>query len=240
MVVLEPSCAAVFRDELPNLMHGNDLAKRLAGQTFLLSEFLATFAPDFRAGELDGAAILHGHCHHRAIAGIDGEEALLRTTKLDVSIPDSGCCGMAGAFGFEREHYDLSVAVGNRALLPAVRAADRETMIVADGFSCREQIAQETGRRALHVAEVLALAMQRENLMQNDAPIPVEQERTHVPGPNLVPLVAAAVAVAAGGLLYAWGRRAISSRRMELDGLPREHGLSERYVLEDLWTNTAR
>lgn len=159
LVVLEPSCAAVFRDELRNLLPHDEDARRLAGQTVLLSEFLQRHAPDYQPPSLDRHALVHLHCHQRAVLGIDDETALLRRIGLQLDLPDSGCCGMAGAFGFEQgEHYDVSIRAGERVLLPAVRAAGDETLIVADGFSCREQIRQSTGHRAMHLAEVLLLA----------------------------------------------------------------------------------
>ncbi len=160
VVVLEPSCAAVFRDELLNLFPGSPLAARLAQQTFLLGEFLAREAPDF-APQLDGQALVHGHCHQQAVFGLGGEQAMLARTGVSATVLNAGCCGMAGAFGFEREHYDVSIRAGERVLLPAVRAADPTTLIVADGFSCREQIEQQTGRRTLHLAEVLQQALRR-------------------------------------------------------------------------------
>src|SRR5205807_10062483 len=102
--------------------------------------------------------IVHAHCHHHAVMKFDAEEQVLRDAGLDCRVLDSGCCGMAGSFGFERDHYDVSMKVGERVLLPAVREAPKDTLIVADGFSCREQIAQSTDRRALHLAEVLDMA----------------------------------------------------------------------------------
>jgi FAD/FMN-containing dehydrogenase/Fe-S oxidoreductase len=154
IVVLEPSCLAVFRDELPNFFPGNPDAARLSSQSFLLSEFLQKQG-DYTPPRLERDILLHGHCHHKAIARLDDEEAVLRGTGARLVTLDSGCCGMAGSFGFEREHYDLSMKVGELVLLPAVRGASAETLIVADGFSCREQIAQATGRRAIHLAEAL-------------------------------------------------------------------------------------
>jgi Fe-S oxidoreductase/FAD/FMN-containing dehydrogenase len=160
IVVLEPSCAAVFRDELGNLFPRDENARRLRQQTFLLSEFLEQKASDFRIPRVDRRAVVHGHCHHKAIMTMDDEEATLRRIGLDYTLLDSGCCGMAGAFGFEAgEHYDVSIAAGERVLLPAVRRADGDTLIVANGFSCREQIAQQTRRRALHLAEVIQMAL---------------------------------------------------------------------------------
>jgi hypothetical protein len=108
---------------------------------------------------LERKAVVHGHCHHKAVIGTDQDRALLGSLGLDYTVLDSGCCGMAGGFGFEEAHYDVSLAIGERVLLPAVRNAPRDTLIVADGFSCREQIAQCTGRRALHTAELVRMAM---------------------------------------------------------------------------------
>ena len=160
VVVLEPSCAAVFRDELTDLFPRDENAWRLQQQTFLLSEFLTRKAASFEVPKLAGEAVVHGHCHHKAIMKMDAEEAMLRDMGLDFKMLDSGCCGMAGAFGFEAgEHYEVSVKAGERVLLPAVRTANSNTLIVADGFSCREQIRQTTDRQAMHLAELLQLGM---------------------------------------------------------------------------------
>jgi len=159
VVGLEPSCIAVFRDELINLFPEDDDARRLSRQSFLLGEFLHKQAPDWELPQIRRKALVHIHCHHRSIMGMSADAAVLTRLGLDVRILDSGCCGMAGAFGFEKEHYDLSMRVGERVLLPAVRNAAQDTLIIADGFSCREQIAQGTGRRALHLAEVIHMAM---------------------------------------------------------------------------------
>lgn len=157
IVVLEPSCAAVFRDELIHLFPDNAEALTLSRRVLLLSEFLTRHAPAFRPA-LAGQAIVHAHCHHKALMRKDDEHAVLQATGLETRVLDSGCCGMAGAFGFEKEHYQISMKVGERVLLPAVRAAG-SALVVADGFSCREQIRQGTGRRALHLAEVLERAV---------------------------------------------------------------------------------
>jgi FAD/FMN-containing dehydrogenase/Fe-S oxidoreductase len=160
VVVLEPSCAAVFRDELTNILPNEINARRLKEQTFLLSEFLIQKAPHYRIPELKTRAMVHAHCHHRAIMGLSAEEQVLKQLGLDYEMLDSGCCGMAGAFGYEKgDHYDVSIAVGERALLPRVRQTPDETLLITDGFSCREQIEQETDREALHLAEVLQMAM---------------------------------------------------------------------------------
>ncbi len=158
MVVLEPSCASVFRDELRNLFPDDPRAQRLGKQTFVLSEFLTKHAPAF-APVLTRKVLLHGHCHQKAIMKMDHEIALLQKAGADVQVPDAGCCGMAGPFGFSAEKFDVSKTVGERVLLPAVRNASGDTLIVADGFSCQEQIAQLAGRRAIHLAQALQLGL---------------------------------------------------------------------------------
>jgi Fe-S oxidoreductase len=161
IVVLEPSCASVFRDELRNLFPGDTRADRLCRQTFLLSEFLEHHAPGYQPPQLNRKAILHGHCHHKALMTMSAEESLLRKMGSALESLDAGCCGMAGPFGFEKEKFAVSQAIGERALLPAVRRAETDTLIVSDGFSCGEQIFQSTGRRAIHLAEAIQLALQR-------------------------------------------------------------------------------
>ena len=161
VVVLEPSCASVFRDELLNLLAEDPQAKKLSGQVFLLSEFLQKKAPDFRVGRLGRKALMHGHCHQKSIMKMTDEEAVLERMGIDFETPAPGCCGMAGAFGFEKEKYDVSLAIGELELLPAVHNARADWLIIADGFSCREQIQQCTGRHALHLAEVMQLALSK-------------------------------------------------------------------------------
>ena len=158
MVVLEPSCCSVFRDELTNLFPDTPRAEKLRKQTFTLAEFLQgqeSFVPP----TLHRKALIHGHCHHKAVLRMKADEAVFKKAEIDYAILDSGCCGMAGSFGFEADKYDLSVKVGERVLLPEVRKAAPSTLLIADGFSCREQIAQLTGRQALHIAEILWLGM---------------------------------------------------------------------------------
>ena len=159
IVVLEPSCASVFRDELRNLFPEDPRADRLRRQTLLLSEFLQHHAAGYQPPQLGGKVLLHGHCHHKAIMKTTDEEALLRRMGSNLKALDAGCCGMAGPFGFEKDKFAVSQAIGERVLLPAVRQADSNTLIVSDGFSCREQIFQATGRKALHLAEVLQRAL---------------------------------------------------------------------------------
>ncbi|HEV9035859.1 MAG TPA: FAD-binding and (Fe-S)-binding domain-containing protein [Puia sp.] len=162
VVGLEPSCIAVFRDELTNLFPTDKDAVRLKTQTFTLAEFLQKKAPNFRPPLLKHEALVHGHCHQKAIMKMDAEKELFEKMKLDFEIVDSGCCGMAGSFGYEKgTHYTVSVQVGELVLLPAVRNASRDAFIIADGFSCREQIIQQTDRTPMHTAEVIALALRQ-------------------------------------------------------------------------------
>ena len=159
LVVLEPSCSAVFRDELINLFPRDERARALSRQTFLLSEFLERKASHFPLPRLACQAVVHGHCHHKSIMKMADEETVLRRMQVDFRAPAPGCCGMAGSFGFEQDKYDVSIAVGELELLPAVRQAPPDCLIIADGFSCREQIAQCTDRHALHLAEVIQMAL---------------------------------------------------------------------------------
>jgi len=164
IVVLEPSCASVFRDELLNLFPKDDRAERLSRQVFLLSEFLEKNASHFHPPQLPRKAIVHGHCHHKSIMKMTAQESLLQKMKVDYEMLAAGCCGMAGSFGFEHEKYDVSVAIGELELLPAVRNASADSLIIADGFSCREQIEQCAGRKTMHLAEVIQLALKNGNV----------------------------------------------------------------------------
>jgi Fe-S oxidoreductase len=159
VVGIEPSCVAVFRDELRKLWPMDQDAKRLAQQTFHFAEFLTEHAEGWEPPRLHRTALLHGHCHQKATGGTGPDRTLLERMGLEVEELDAGCCGMAGGWGYEHGHHEVSVACAERVLLPKVRGAARESVVVADGFSCRSQIEQaHTGRRALHVAQVLALA----------------------------------------------------------------------------------
>jgi Fe-S oxidoreductase len=204
IIVLEPSCLAVFRDELPGLFPSSEDGKRLRKQAQLLSEFLTSHVKDYQPPQIEQPAIVQFHCHHRSVMGADTEQQLLDRLGLKVEVPELGCCGMAGSFGFEPgDHYRVSQACGERHLLPAVRQADGETLIIADGFSCREQIAQGTGRRALHLAEVLALAGRSDG--RGPRPLASEQRRSASSSANLIGTAAAAAAITlAAGTLVWW------------------------------------
>jgi Fe-S oxidoreductase len=157
-IFLEPSCASVFKDELLELFPNDLRAQRMSKQVWLLADWLAAKAPEFGTGRLAGAHILlHGHCHHKAVFGGPANEiALLRNAGAKVDPIEAGCCGMAGPFGFEADKFEVSKTIANDGLLPAVESAGPMTIIVADGFSCREQISQLGHKTAMHFAEVLA------------------------------------------------------------------------------------
>jgi Fe-S oxidoreductase len=157
IVGLEPSCILTFRDELPSLFSEDPRAKAIASGAFLLDEFLAREAPDFAPPELRRRTLVQGHCHQKAIAGIGEEVALLsRAAGAQIEVLDAGCCGMAGAFGYDRDHFEISKTIGERVLFPAIDNAPPDAIIVADGFSCRSQIRHFCpSRRPMHLAEVL-------------------------------------------------------------------------------------
>ena len=165
IVGLEPSCLLTLRDEYPELL-GSEAAKLVAGRSFLFEEFIlrereaGRLSLDFKSN--GKKALLHGHCHQKALVGAAPTVAALRWAGFEVSEVDSGCCGMAGSFGFEKEHYDLSLAVANRRLVPAVKAASPEVAVVASGISCRQQIEHLTGRKAKHPAELLWEQLQKQ------------------------------------------------------------------------------
>ena len=179
IVGLEPSCVAVFRDELLNLFPNDARAQALARQTFLLSEFLDSNSRDSPLPRYERKALLHGHCHHKSIMKMTAEESLLRRIGIDFQAPAPGCCGMAGSFGFEHDKYEISAAIGELELLPAVRKAPADWLIIADGFSCREQIRQGTGRHALHLAEVLQMALDPSRIADDPFPESAIARRGH-------------------------------------------------------------
>jgi Fe-S oxidoreductase len=202
VVGLEPSCVSVFRDELVELFPHDHTARSLARQTFTLGEFLSRQADDgYEPPRLDRKALVHGHCHHHSILGTNGEVDLLGRLGVDHELLDSGCCGLAGSFGYEAHKYDVSIGAGERVLAPRVREADPTTLIVADGFSCRQQIAHLTDRGALHLAQVLQMALRD----GPDAPRTPFPERPYQalgrwdPTPSWAPSAVTAGAVALAG-----------------------------------------
>lgn len=157
IVGLEPSCTAALRHDAPDLCADNPLAAKAAATTHTFSELLVDAG--WNPPQVGGEALVQTHCHQHAVLGFDADRKLMVAAGIDATVPDSGCCGLAGNFGFERDHYEVSKAVGERVLLPAVRSLPEATAVLADGFSCRTQIAQGTSRRAQHLAELLADAL---------------------------------------------------------------------------------
>ncbi|MFI2185233.1 FAD-binding and (Fe-S)-binding domain-containing protein [Streptomyces sioyaensis] len=159
VVGLEPSCTAALRSDLPELLDGDEDARALGRSTRTLAELLVHDAPDWQPPQIEARSISQTHCHQHATAGFSADSTLLARMGIDNTTLDSGCCGLAGNFGFERGHYEVSVAAGEQVLLPAVRAAAADTRILADGFSCRTQIAQQTPRHGTHLAQLIAHAL---------------------------------------------------------------------------------
>ena len=157
LVVLEPGCLSVFRDELVQLLPDDAGAAQLAARAVSLGELLA--ARDWKPPSIGGHALLHGHCHRKALSGIEPDIGLLRAAGVDVMAPDTGCCGMSGSFGFKPQHYAASRRIAELALLPALRAAREDATVITDGFSCREQVEDLAGRETLHLADFLARAL---------------------------------------------------------------------------------
>jgi FAD/FMN-containing dehydrogenase/Fe-S oxidoreductase len=163
IVGVEPSCLLTLRDELPALFPRLSTAHELARNAMLLDEFLIVKAPQFAPPPLKGSALVHGHCHQKALAGMDSELALLKRVEgLQVDAPDAGCCGMAGAFGYDARRFEISRRIAERVLIPAVRNSPTDALIVADGFACRSQIRQFCeSRQPMHLAQLLNLEPNR-------------------------------------------------------------------------------
>jgi FAD/FMN-containing dehydrogenase/Fe-S oxidoreductase len=160
VVVLEPSCAAVFRNELVNMLPRDEDARRLARQTYTLGEFLARKTPDWEMPRLDRHALVHFHCHQRATSDTDCDQRVFERLGLNAEVLETGCCGLAGSFGYEAgERYEVSVKAGEQVLLPRVRDANPHTLILSDGFSCRSQIEHGSDRSSLHLAQVVQMAI---------------------------------------------------------------------------------
>ncbi|MFP3567113.1 FAD-binding and (Fe-S)-binding domain-containing protein [Paraburkholderia sp. SIMBA_030] len=157
LVGLEPGCLSVLKDELLKQLPDHALAKQLSAQTFLFSDFVARQPFDWPTLEAD--VVVHGHCHQKALFGMQGDTALLTKLGVKWTLLDTGCCGMAGSFGFNAEHHALSEKIGEDKLFPLVRGASKETIVLTNGFSCREQIEHGTGRHALHIAQLAQRAL---------------------------------------------------------------------------------
>jgi FAD/FMN-containing dehydrogenase/Fe-S oxidoreductase len=210
VVGLEPSCTAVFRSDGPELIDGDDDMRRLSKQTFTLAELLDDRAPDWCPPTIDVDAIMQTHCHQHAVLSRDADVNVLQRCGVQVERLASGCCGLAGNFGFERGHYDVSMAAGERVLLPRVRDVEQTTVVLADGFSCRTQIEQgDTGRTAVHLAELLAAGVSGQQLA--GAPETDIAERPAEPG-AFARIATSAASVGVGLGAAAGVRRLISHR----------------------------
>ncbi|MFE9656632.1 FAD-binding and (Fe-S)-binding domain-containing protein [Micromonospora sp. NPDC006431] len=224
LVGLEPSCLAVFRDELTTMFPDDDRAQRLQAQAFSLAEFLQRHAPDWTPPRLHRDAFVQTHCHQHAVIGFDPDRELLAAMGLNVEMAEPGCCGMAGSFGYEAgEKFEVSMAAGERVLLPEIRARSAATVIVADGFSCRGQIRAGSDREALHLAEVISMAAR--SGPQGPAGRPEEQG---IPVPARHAGAGARVATAsASALLAVAGAAAVTrwrARRRHIMRRPKRHG----------------
>jgi Fe-S oxidoreductase len=213
VVAVEPSCGAVFRNELTNMLPHDEDAKRLARQTFTLGEFLAQEAEDWEMPQLQRKAIVHFHCHQRATSDTDCDQAVLERLGLDYEVLETGCCGMAGSFGYEAgERYEVSVKVGEQKLLPAVRKASPSTLILTDGFSCASQIEQLTDRGALHLAQVIQMAL-RDGPNGPSSPRPEQRYTGDAPAQRNGRTAKAAIAA---GAVAALGGAGVLARRKSL------------------------
>ncbi|MEV6931500.1 FAD-linked oxidase C-terminal domain-containing protein [Dactylosporangium sp. NPDC051485] len=210
IVGLEPSCTAVLRSDAHELFPQDEDFQRLRRQTFTLAELLHEHSPGWRPPQVHRRALIQTHCHQHAVLGFDADQALLRKAGVEAEVLDSGCCGLAGNFGFEDGHYEVSEACAERVLLPAVRDAGPHDVVLADGFSCRMQIDQSAvgGRRGMHLAELL-----RAGLRGDDGSPNPERSWAPRPAPPRAAVTAAAVAgvavlaAAAGALARRRGRR---------------------------------
>jgi FAD/FMN-containing dehydrogenase/Fe-S oxidoreductase len=210
VVALEPSCGAVFHNELINMLPEDEDAKRLSRQTYSLGEFLAEHAPDWEAPRLERRALVHFHCHQRATSDTDCDRAVLDRLGLDYEVLGAGCCGLAGSFGYERgERYEVSIKAGEQNLLPRVRDASPYTLIMSDGFSCRSQIAHGSERGALHLAQVIQMALHE----GPNGPSTVHPEQRYAGERTEVDGVSAAGAAAVGAVAALGGAAALARRQ---------------------------
>jgi Fe-S oxidoreductase len=202
VVGMEPSCLAVFKDELTGMLPHDDDAARLARNAQHFSEFVENQAIELP--RLERKALVWGHCHHKATGGMDAEHRLLERMGVEIEPVNGGCCGLAGSWGFEHGHHEISLECGEQALLPAVRKADPDMLVVADGFSCKTQIEQgSTGRRALHVAQVIKMAREHGPSGYRAGPPeqPYYEVRPQPPATRRAARLGVTGALAAGGLL---------------------------------------
>jgi FAD/FMN-containing dehydrogenase/Fe-S oxidoreductase len=206
VVGMEPSCLAVFKDELTGMLPHDDDAQRLARCAMHFSEFFEKF--EIPVPKLERKAIVWGHCHHKATGGMDPEHSLLQRMGLDIEPVSGGCCGLAGSWGFEQGHHDISLECGELALLPAVRKAERDTLVIANGFSCKTQIEQGgTDRRALHVSQVIKMAREHgpQGYLAERPEQPYYEVKPQAPPQRRARRIAATAGVAVGLVLVSLG-----------------------------------
>ena len=220
VVGLEPSCTAVFRDELTEMFPEWEDAKRLHDQTFYFSEFLKHHAKGWQPPKVGGRALVHVHCHHKSVIGSGEEMELLKEMGIEIREPEKGCCGLAGSFGFEAGHYDVSMAIGEQRLLPAVREMGEDTRLIANGFSCQTQIRQGAGRMPRHLAEVIAEALPGRDREEPGGKAHGNSRK----GKLIAGAVVAGGAILAGGLLL----RSLIRRPATINGGRHERQASQR------------
>jgi FAD/FMN-containing dehydrogenase/Fe-S oxidoreductase len=204
VVGIEPSCLAVFKDELSGMLRHDDDAARLARCALHFSEFFERY--DIPVPRLERKALVWGHCHHKATGGMDPEHKLLQRMGLEIEPVSGGCCGLAGSWGFEEGHHEISMQCGEQALLPAVREAERDTLVIANGFSCKTQIEQaKTGRQALHVAQAIKMAREHgpDGYRAGAPEKPYYEVKPEAPARRRALRLGAATAVIAGALASA-------------------------------------
>ncbi|MEU9044273.1 MULTISPECIES: FAD-linked oxidase C-terminal domain-containing protein [unclassified Kitasatospora] len=214
VIGLEPSCAAALRSDAPELLAGDQDVLRLATQLRTFAEQLVNHSPEgWQPPQVGRAATVQTHCHQHAVLGGDPDRELMRRAGLEANVLDEGCCGLAGNFGFEQGHYDLSQTIAEQGVLPAVRATAPEAFVLADGFSCRTQIGQaDTGRQAVHLAEALAMAL--------DGPAPTDRPENAVERPQPHPATARLLTAAALGLLAGLATGAVLTARRRARRMP--------------------
>ncbi|WP_405085045.1 FAD-linked oxidase C-terminal domain-containing protein [Microbispora sp. NBC_01389] len=219
VVGLEPSCTAVFRGDAPELFPDDEDVRRLAGHTVTLAELLHDHTPGWKPPRVPREALVQVHCHQHAVMRHRADEALLDAAGVDAEVLDSGCCGLAGNFGFEKGHYEVSEACAERVLMPAVRRAGPATVLLADGFSCRTQIEQgdADGRRAMHLAELLRAGLRGD---RGDTPCPEEAYALRPAPPSAAAGAAATAVVVATGAAVA-GAALLTGLRLLARRLPR-------------------
>jgi Fe-S oxidoreductase len=157
IVVLEPSCLSVFRDELPSLLPGDPRASRLKQDAVSLTELIQQ--KELSIPRLTKRVMVQPHCHESSVIGLDPLRRILEEMGTNAQLLEGGCCGMAGSFGMEAKKYPVSLQIAERVVVPAIRQREEETLVVADGFSCREQIRDLAGTYPLHMAQILRMAM---------------------------------------------------------------------------------